>query len=93
MLVKIHVIIRGTVQGVGYRYFSSRTAQAFGLVGWVRNLADGTVELWAEGPVDKVTQLETWCREGPPNARVDGIKLICRETISQISFSKFEIRP
>ena len=49
MIKRHHLIVEGRVQGVGFRYFTQKLAQQFGLVGWVRNLPDGTVEVEAEG--------------------------------------------
>jgi acylphosphatase len=68
-----HVVIRGRVQGVGYRDFTERTALKFGLAGWVRNRRDGAVEAVFAGPADAVAAMMEACRRGPFNARVDGI--------------------
>jgi len=50
-----------------------------GLSGWVRNLPDGRVEVVAEGPTDKLGTLISWCRQGPPAARVDGVDVTYEE--------------
>ena len=68
-----HVVIRGRVQGVGYRDFVERTARSLGLGGWVRNRRDGAVEAVFAGPADAVARMIQACRRGPFNARVDGI--------------------
>jgi acylphosphatase len=68
-----HVVIRGRVQGVGYRDFTERTALGLGLAGWVRNRRDGAVEAVFAGPADAVAAMIQACRRGPFNARVDGI--------------------
>jgi acylphosphatase len=68
-----HVLVRGRVQGVGFRAFAEATAGALELVGWVRNRRDGGVELVVRGPAPKVTQMIEFCRRGPPGARVDHI--------------------
>jgi acylphosphatase len=68
-----HVIIRGRVQGVGYRDFTERTALKLGLAGWVRNRRDGAVEAVFAGPAEAVAAMIEACRRGPFNARVDGI--------------------
>ena len=62
--------ISGRVQGVGYRQAALGEAQSLGLGGWVRNLADGTVVLEAEGPVAKLHDLRLWCERGPTAAQV-----------------------
>ncbi len=70
---RARAIISGRVQGVSYRASTVDEARRLGLVGWVKNLLDGRVELEAEGPDDKVAALLEWCKSGPPNARVDGV--------------------
>jgi acylphosphatase len=72
--VRVHIFVGGHVQGVGFRVFAARTATRLGLVGGVRNLDDGRVELEVEG---KRTMIETLLRElktGPPAARVTTIE-------------------
>jgi acylphosphatase len=64
------VIVRGRVQGVGFRYFVVQQAQARELVGWVRNLGNGDVEAWAEGPRPQLEDFLDALRQGPPLARV-----------------------
>jgi acylphosphatase len=61
------------VQGVGFRYFVTRHAQARGLRGWVRNRPDGGVELVAEGERSNLDELLTAARQGPRHARVDSV--------------------
>lgn len=68
-----HVLIRGRVQGVGYRAFVEYTALDHGLAGWVRNRRDGGVEAVFAGPSTAVAQVVEACRRGPPGARVDGV--------------------
>jgi len=70
-----HVIVRGEVQGVGYRAFVEQEARHRGLRGWVRNRRDGTVEIMAIGTPDAIDQLIEACNSGPPLARVKQISL------------------
>lgn len=70
-----HLIIRGRVQGVGYRAWAQAMARRHGLSGWVRNRVDGTVEAVIAGPEDAVAAMIEACREGPPAARVDAIEV------------------
>lgn len=70
---RIHVVVRGHVQGVFYRKSTAETAGRLGLSGWVRNLRDGAVELEAEGPDEAVEALLAFCRRGPERARVDEV--------------------
>ncbi len=65
--------VRGRVQGVGYRASCRLRAIDLGLGGWVRNRPDGSVELEAEGPPDRLTELRLWCEQGPPSARVSSV--------------------
>ena len=67
------VVIRGRVQGVGYRAWTEYTALEVGLEGWVRNRSDGTVEALFAGPSDVVASMLDACRQGPPGARVEAI--------------------
>jgi len=69
----VHLLVRGRVQGVGFRHFVVLRAQALGLAGWVRNRHDGAVELEAEGPRGTLERLVDAARSGPPGARVVGV--------------------
>ncbi len=68
------VVIRGRVQGVGYRAWVDHHARRLGLQGWVRNRRDGSVEAVFEGTEDVVVEMIVSCRSGPPSARVDDVK-------------------
>lgn len=68
----MHVVVRGEVQGVGYRYTMRMVARDAGVSGWVRNRRDGAVEAEVEGPPDRVDAVIAWMAEGPPGSRVDG---------------------
>jgi acylphosphatase len=70
---RVHLVIQGRVQGVGFRYFVLRRAQALGLTGWVQNRADGAVEVEAEGARDSLEKLESLVREGPAHADVASV--------------------
>ena len=67
---RLRVLVSGRVQGVGFRYFTQRTAAELGLTGWVRNLRDGRVEAVAEGERANLEQLLAAIRRGPPSSRV-----------------------
>lgn len=73
MLSGVKLKIIGRVQGVFYRQSTKSQAQVLGLRGWVRNLADGSVEALAVGPKDKLELLIDWCGRGPNNARVERV--------------------
>jgi acylphosphatase len=72
---RLHAVVRGSVQGVGFRYFIQRKAQQLGLRGWVRNNDDGTVELVAEGPRSELERLKMAAEEGPRMARVQRVEV------------------
>ena len=67
---RVRVIVSGRVQGVSFRAATAAQAKQLGVVGWVKNRPDGSVELEAEGPADRVAELLRWCEQGPPSARV-----------------------
>jgi acylphosphatase len=68
-----HAVVSGTVQGVGFRYWTARKADGLDLVGYARNLFDGTVEVEAEGPGPAVDALVVMLRSGPSSASVTGV--------------------
>ena len=67
-------LVRGRVQGVGFRWFVEREAHILGVAGWVRNNADGAVEVFAQGTADQLSGLRSRLREGPRAARVDAVE-------------------
>ena len=67
-------IVRGLVQGVGYRYFAVREARALGVDGYARNLPDETVEVVACADTEALHDFERRLREGPPAAVVDSVE-------------------
>jgi acylphosphatase len=72
-LERLEAVVRGRVQGVGFRYFVLRRASRGGLNGWVSNEADGSVRCVAEGPRPALDALLAALREGPSGARVESI--------------------
>ncbi len=68
---RVHVLVSGDVQGVGYRYTLRMVAHDAHASGWVRNLRDGRVEAEIEGTDAQVDEVLAWMAEGPPGARVD----------------------
>jgi len=67
-------LVRGRVQGVGYRYFAQRAAVELGLSGYARNLDDGRVEIYAAGPEDKLSEFAGMLHRGPRWADVRGVE-------------------
>jgi acylphosphatase len=72
---RVHLRIRGRVQGVYFRQSAREQAERLDLRGWVRNLPDGDVEAVAEGPFDAVEAWVRWSHHGPPAARVDAVQV------------------
>ncbi len=70
----VQAIVSGRVQGVGFRQGCRQMARSLGLVGWVRNQADGTVEVFAQGETDDLDRLVTWLWSGPAGAAVTGVE-------------------
>ena len=68
-----HFLIRGRVQGVGFRWFVHREASELNLRGWVRNTEDGNVEIVVAGEAEDLNDLRTSLRRGPRGSRVDGV--------------------
>lgn len=87
--VSAHFFVSGRVQGVFFRQATCNKAKEFSMTGWVRNLADGRVEVVASAEKVKIRELERWLRQGPPAARVTGV---IREDISLEIFPDFSIR-
>jgi acylphosphatase len=83
-------IAHGLVQGVSYRHFVLRNAQMLNLVGYTKNLRDGSVEVAAEGEREQLEQLLVRLKMGPREARVDDVEL--KWTAYSGKYSRFEIR-
>ena len=85
----IHLRITGSVQGVFFRSEAKRKADELGLVGWVRNCADGSVEVFAQGKESALKNLEKWCWKGPAGAEVTDVTTRKAEPAEQ--HSEFQI--
>ena len=83
-------LIRGDVQGVGYRFFAQRAAARHQVVGYVRNCPDGTVEAVAEGPASNVEAFKHDLVTGPQFAAVDQVEEICLEPSGNYSAFRIE---
>lgn len=88
--LRAQVTVYGAVQGVAFRASTRNEASRLGVGGWVRNLPDGTVEALFEGEKESVEQIVTWCRQGPPGARVTNVEIVWEPY--QGEFQSFEIR-
>ena len=73
--IAAHLLVHGRVQGIGYRMFTQELAAIFGLKGWVRNLPDGNVEVYAEGPRQVIEVFIERLEKGPSMARVEYVNV------------------
>ena len=87
---RLHLIIKGRVQGVFFRVRAQEVAEELGLSGVVRNRPDGCVELVAEGPDQELSRLRDWARRGPSEAHITGVDEIAERETGE--FSDFRIR-
>lgn len=87
---RIHIFVSGLVQGVFFRSETKAKAQELGLLGWVKNLADGRVEILTEGEKEKLEKLIEWVKKGPASARVNGLDVEWQKYKGE--FENFEIR-
>ncbi|NOX71203.1 MAG: acylphosphatase [Candidatus Micrarchaeota archaeon] len=86
----VRVIIKGIVQGVGFRYFVGRYARQLGLRGWVKNNDDGSVEAVFQGDEQTMEKMLELCREGPSNAVVRSVEM---EEIAEMDvYNRFSIK-
>jgi acylphosphatase len=87
---RLHLIIRGRVQGVFFRVRAQEVGEELGLFGVVRNRPDGSVELLAEGDDQKLSRLRDWAKRGPSDAHVTSVEEISERETGE--FSDFRIR-
>jgi acylphosphatase len=84
--VRVRVVVTGRVQGVFFRDSCRDRARAEGVGGWIRNRSDGAVEAEFEGSPDAVDRMVSWCRSGPPRARVDALEVSTESTLGDQRF-------
>lgn len=90
-MVKVRLLVSGRVQGVFFRQSTRDMACSLGLLGWVRNLASGQVEIEAFGGAEAIEQLCLWCQKGPPAASVASVSVESRQAVEQCPFADFQI--
>lgn len=88
---RLHLIIKGRVQGVFYRHNTKKKALELNLKGYVKNLPDGTVEVIAEAPEDKLKLFIDWCWHGSPFSKVDDIDV--KWSDSKDEYTDFSVNP
>ena len=87
---RLHLVISGRVQGVGFRFSAYDEAKDLALAGWVRNLPNGNVEIVAEGSRENLQMLAAWAHLGPPSAHVTQV---CEDWLDSTGeFTDFRIR-
>ena len=90
MRKKVHLVVSGIVQGVFFRASASKVAMSLKLTGFIRNLPNGAVEVFAEGEEEMLKRIIEWCRQGPPGAHVENVSIEWLEANNQ--FNSFQIR-
>ncbi len=85
----ITIEIHGAVQGVGFRYTTRDRCRQLAIVGWIRNAPDGSVEVWAQGVAEAVTELLTFLEQGPPGAAVT--EVVVNDVVADPTLSGFDI--
>ncbi len=88
--MRFRIYISGVVQGVGFRAFTKRVAESYGLAGWVRNLPDGRVEALVEGDEEVLCHFVKDLWQGPSASRVDKLEIL--KEASDEALSGFDIR-
>ena len=91
MSKQIHLIVQGKVQGVYFRAFTRREAEKYGITGWVRNLANGDVEIKAQGGEAELEKMKQWCWKGSPHAKVNNVIIQEDSASFDSSISSFQI--
>jgi len=83
-------LVRGRVQGVGFRWFVEREAHVLGIAGWVRNNSDGSVEVLAMGSREQLLGLRSRLRQGPRAARVDDVEEVETKPVAGLTAFRIE---
>ena len=84
----VKITVHGKVQGVFYRKSAAEKATSLGLVGWVKNNPDGTVQMLVQGPENRIVKMVEWCWEGPKNAVVTTVE---QQEVSLGNDSEFKV--
>ena len=86
---RLHATVHGDVQGVSFRYYTLKQARSLDVVGWVRNLWDGSVEIVAEDDRETLDKLLVWLNRGPPAATVERVDVEWQPATGR--FRQFEV--
>jgi len=90
LMLRVKLLISGSVQGVFFRQSAKLEAEKLGIVGWVKNRDDGNVEAMVEGEKAKIAEFIKWCKNGPPFAKVEKVEV--EEQKGAEGFSEFSIQ-
>lgn len=85
-MVRKQAVVRGIVQGVGFRYYAQAEARRLGLAGHVRNRTDGAVEAELEGDAASVWAMLAWLQHGPPSAHVEAVDVTTIPPLGETGF-------
>ncbi len=91
MLIRVHIIAKGLVQGVGFRWYVAHSAETLGIKGWVKNLYNGDVEIEAEAERSLLEEFIKQMKVGPRAARVTDLRIEWKDNHPH-EFHRFEIR-
>lgn len=87
---RLHALVSGRVQGVNFRYYTTREASRLGVTGWVANRHDGKVECVAEGPRSRLEEMLDFFHEGSPSAHVTNVEASWESATGE--FEDFKVR-
>ena len=88
--VRVRILIDGRLQAMNFRFNAQREANKLGLVGFIRNLSDGRIEIEAQGPEDKVQKILDWCQEEPHGRQIHNILFRYDEPVNR--YADFSVR-
>ena len=88
--VRVRILIEGRLQGANFRLNAQKAAEQLGLVGFVRHLSDGRIEIEAQGAQDKVEEILDWCQEEPHGSQIKSILFRYDEPVNR--YNDFNVR-
>lgn len=89
-MATFHIIVHGRVQGVGFRFYTQQQANNFGIKGWVKNRADGTVEIVAQGDKTTMQKFVASVKKGSPASKVEHVEI--KEVRRTKGYNSFQVK-
>jgi len=89
--IQLHIIVKGKVQGVCFRYNTKKVAEDLGIDGWIKNCSDGSVEALFEGSETKLLKVLSFVKKGPFGSRVEKVTESWKKEIKEKEFESFRI--